>query len=138
MDQLIELPGMIGNLIANVSEPSTAITIVLRMLTMVGIVAIAVLLAEYVNDGSIYNGAFNVTYWITILLHVASICIAIAGFVIFRGVTDVPTGMDIALMQKQAMLVIFNDIYRVIMVVLFTSFAYDSAKRQLKRENLSK
>ena len=138
MDQLFELPGMIGNLIANISEPSTAITIAIRLLTMVGIVLIAVLLAEYVNDGSIYNRAFNVVFWITLLLHVAAICIAIAGFVIFRGVTDVPAGMDIALMQKQATLVIFNDVYRIIMVLLFTSFAYDSAKRQLKRENLEK
>ena len=138
MDQLIELPGMIGNLIANISEPSTAITIAIRLLTMVGIVLIAVLLAEYVNDGSIYNRAFNVVFWITLLLHVAAICIAIYGFVIFRGVTDVPAGMDIALMQKQATLVIFNDVYRIIMVLLFTSFAYDSAKRQLKRENLEK
>ena len=138
MDQLFELPGMIGNLASSTSEPAVAISIAIRLLTMVGIVAIAVLLAEYVNDGSIYNRAYNAIYWVTILLHVVSILISVAGFVIFGGAAEVPVGMDLALMQKQGMLVIFNDVYRIIMVVLFTSFAYDSANRQLKREKLAK
>ena len=134
MDQLIELPGMIGNLAVNISDPTIALSIALRVLTMVGIVAIAVLLAEYVNDGSIYNRAFNVVFWITIILHVVSIAISVAGFVIIGNIADAP----VDLLQKQGMLVIFNDVYRIIMVVLFVAFAYDSANRQLKRENLTK
>ena len=78
MDQLIELPSTIGNFAANISNPIVSISIAIRLLTMVGIVAIAVLLAEYVNDGSIYNGAFNVVFWVTILLHVVSILISVA------------------------------------------------------------
>lgn len=134
MDQLIELPGMIGNLAVNISDPTIALSIALRVLTMVGIVAIAVLLAEYVNDGSIYNRAFNVTFWLTVILHVVSIASSVAGFVIIGNIADAP----VALLQKQGMLVIFNDVYRIIMVVLFTSFAYDSAKVQLKKTNLTK
>jgi hypothetical protein len=138
MDQLFDLPGIIGNLVANLSQPAAAMSIAIRILTMVGIVAIAALLAEYVNDGSIYNGAFNVVFWVTILLHVVSILISVAGFVMFGNAAEIPGGMDIALLQRQGMLIVFNDVYRIIMVLLFTSFAYDSAKRQLKRENLAK
>jgi hypothetical protein len=138
MDQLIELPGMIGNLIANLSEPAIIISIAIRLLTMVGIVAIAVLLAEYVNDGSIYNRAFNVVFWLTILLHVASVAFSVVGLVLTSNLAEVPNASELALLQKQNVLIILNEIYRIIMVVLFTSFAYDSAKRQLKRENLSK
>ena len=138
MDQLIELPGMIGNLIANVSEPAIIISITIRLLTMVGIVAIAVLLAEYVNDGSIYNRAFNVVFWLTILLHVASVAFSVVGLVLTSNLAEVPNAAELALLQTQNVLIIFNELYRIIMVVLFTSFAYDSAKRQLKREKDAK
>ena len=138
MDQLIELPGMIGNLIANVSEPAIIISITIRLLTMVGIVAIAALLAEYVNDGSIYNRAFNVVFWLTILLHVASVAFSVVGLVLTSNLAEVPNASELALLQKQNVLIILNEIYRIVMVVLFTSFAYDSAKRQLNRENLTK
>jgi hypothetical protein len=137
MDQLFELPGMIGNLLANISNPVIAISIAIRLLTMIGIVAISVLLVEYVNDGTIYNRAFNVIYWITILLHVVDIIMCISGFV-FGGSAEVPNGVDFSILRQQAMLIIFNNIYRIIMVILFTSFAYDSANRQLKRESLTK
>ena len=137
MDQLIELPGMIGNLLANISNPVIAISIAIRLLTMVGIVAISVLLVEYVNDGSIYNRAFNVIYWITILLHVVDIIMCISGFV-FGGSVEVPNGVDFSILRQQAMLIIFNNAYRIVMVILFTSFAFDSANRQLKRESLTK
>jgi hypothetical protein len=138
MDQFIELPGMIGNLAVNISEPAITISITIRLLTMVGIVAIAALLAEYVNDGSIYNRAFNVVFWTTILLHVASVAFSVVGLVLTSNLPEVPTAAEFALVRKQNMLIVFNEIYRIIMVVLFTSFAYDSAKRQLNRENLTK
>ena len=138
MDQVIELPGMIGNLIANISEPAIIISIAIRLLTMVGIVVIAVLLAEYVNDGSIYNRAFNVVFWLTILLHVASVAFSVVGLVLTSNLAEVPNASELALLQKQNVLIILNEIYRIVMVVLFTSFAYDSANRQLKRENLAK
>ena len=40
--------------------------------------------------------------------------------------------------RKANILIIFNEIYRIVMAVLFVAFAYDSANRQLKRENLTK
>ena len=138
MDQLIELPGMIGNLAVNISEPAIIISIAIRLLTMVGIVVLAALLAEYVNDGSIYSRAFNVVFWLTILLPVASVAFSVVGLVLTSNLAEVPNAAELALLQKQNVLIIFNEIYRIIMVVLFTSFAYDSAKRQLNRENLTK
>ena len=138
MDQLFELPGMIGNFVVNISTSYIAISIAIRLLTMVGIVAIAVLLAEYVNDGSIYNRAFNVVFWITILLHVASIAFCLSAHILPGSAAEVTNATDVAMRSNQSVLIIFNEIYRAIMVVLFTSFAYDSAKRQLKRENLTK
>ena len=137
MDQLFELPGVIENLIANISEPHIVISIAIRLLTMVGVVVIAVLLAEYVNDGSIYNRAYKVTYWATILLHVASVLFSVSAFFAAGTVTDAPSGAELAVLQNQGVLIIFNDLYRIVMVVLFTSFAYDSANRQLKREALA-
>ena len=131
MDQLFELPGMIANFAANISISYIAISIAIRLLTMVGIVVIAVLLAEYVNDGSIYNRAFNVTFWLTIILHVASIAFCITPLLLSGSSAEASN-------VQQLVLIVFNDIYRTIMVILFTSFAYDSANRQLKRENLIK
>lgn len=124
MDQLVELPGMIGSLLSNISSPVVAVTIAIRLLTMIGVVVIAALLAEYVNDGSIYNRTFIATYWITVLLHAAAICLSI-GCVVSGNAPD---------LQKETILVIFNNVYRIIMVVLFVSFAYESANLQLKRE----
>ena len=40
--------------------------------------------------------------------------------------------------QKFYMLDAFNCMYRIVMVFLATFFAYDSAKMQLKKTNLSK
>jgi hypothetical protein len=39
--------------------------------------------------------------------------------------------------SNQNVLIIFNELYRIAMMLLFTSFAYDSANRQLKREALA-
>ena len=138
MDQLIELPGMIGNLVANISVSYIAISIAIRLLTMVGIVVIAVLLAEYVNDGSIYNRAFNVSYWITLLLHVVSIAFCVFALINPETYANVPSAAEVVIQKNQNVLIIFNEIYRIVMVVLFVAFAYDSANRQLKRENLTK
>ena len=51
---------------------------------------------------------------------------------------EAPAGMDLALLRKQGMLLIFNNVYRIVMIFLFTFFAYDSAKMQLKKANLTK
>ena len=137
MDQLFELPGMIAYLVANFADVAVAIAIAVRILTMVGVVAIGVLLAEYVNDGSIYNRAFTAIFWITVLLHVAIILFQASGLIFLGLANDAPADADVSLLLKQVALIIFNDVYRVVMVFLFTAFAYDSAKRQLKRENIA-
>ena len=133
LDQFFELPGMLANFGANASNLYISASIVIRLVTMVCVVAIGALLLEYMNDGTICNRAFNALCIITILLHIVVIGMSVYGMTF-----GMPNGMDIALFRKQNMLLIFNNVYRIVMVFLFTFFAYDSAKMQLKKANLSK
>jgi hypothetical protein len=133
LDQLFELPGMVATLMSNNSRPIVALSIVIRLLTMVCIIAIGVLLVEYMTDGTIYNRAFNAFCLITILLLAVSIFWAIYQL-IFASVE----GVQNIVIKKQNVLVIFNNVYRLIMIFLFTFFAYDSAKHQLKKTDLTK
>ena len=123
MDQAFELPGMVGDLVINFSQTRMAISICLRLVSMLCIIALSALLVEYMNDGSIYNRAFNTLCVITILLHVVSIGMS------FYSIIKIETD----LYQKQNILVIFNNLYRIAMVFLFAFFAYDSAKKQLNK-----
>ena len=137
MDQAFELPGMVGDLVINFTLTRMTISIGLRIVSMLCIIALSALLVEYMNDGSIYNRAFNTLCVITILLHVVTI-----GMSIYSVVTGVaiktPNGIELDLFQKQNLLVIFNNLYRIAMVFLFTFFAYDSAKKQLSKINFEK
>ena len=137
MDQAFELPGMVGEFVINFSQTRMAISIGLRLVSMLCIIALSALLVEYMNDGSIYNRAFNTLGVITILLHVVTI-----GMSIYSVVTGVaiktPNGIELDLYQKQNILVIFNNLYRIGMVFLFVFFAYDSAKKQLSKVDFSK
>ena len=128
MDQAFELPGMVGDLIINFSQPHMVISIGLRLVSMLCIIALSALLVEYMNDGSIYNRAFNTLCVITILLHVVSIGMS------FYSIIKIESD----LYQKQNILVIFNNLYRIAMVFLFAFFAYDSAKKQLNKVDFSK
>ena len=128
MDQAFELPGMVGDLVINFSQTRMAISICLRLVSMLCIIALSALLVEYMNDGSIYNRAFNTLCVITILLHVVSIGMS------FYSIIKIESD----LYQKQNILVIFNNLYRIAMVFLFTFFAYDSAKKQLNKVDFSK
>ena len=127
LDQLFELPGTISNLLANNLDPIATLSLVLRVLTMVCIVIIGVLLVEYMSDGTIYNRAFNTVCLITILLLVGDMIISISGLF------NAPTEM----LKMHTTLVLFNNMYRIAMVFLFTFFAYDSAKAQLKKVDFS-
>ena len=127
LDQLFELPGTIANLLAG-SDLIMNISTALRLLTMVCIVAIGVLLVEYMNDGTIYNRVFNALCLITVLLFAVDILISISGLV-FAPTED---------LKKITTLVLFNALYRISMIFLFTFFAYDSAKAQLKKTDLTK
>ena len=137
MDQAFELPGMVGDLVMNISAPGVANSIVLRLISMICIIALSALLVEYMNDGSIYNRAFNILTVITILLHVVTIVLGTCG-IIFGKASEAPNGMDLTLLQQQVVLVIFNNLYRIAMVFLFVFFAYDSAKKQLNKVDFSK
>ena len=133
LDQFFELPGMIGNLLSNISNPVATLSIVIHLLTMVCIIVIGVLLVEYMSDGTICNRAFNTFCLFAILLLAFSILISAAGLIFAPS-----DGAEIILLKKQNTLIIFNNLYRIAMVFLFTFFAYDSAKAQLKKTNLSK
>ena len=133
LDQLFEFPGMFGTLMANISNPVATFSIVIRILTMVCIIAIGVLLVEYMNDGTICNRAFNTISLITILLLAVTILTSATGLIFAPS-----DGAEIILLKKQNVLIIFNNMYRIAMVFLFTFFAYDSAKMQLERVKLSK
>ena len=92
---------------------------------MITIIAIGVLLVEYMTDGTICNRAFNGLCIATVVLILANIVISVC--VATQGLYP----MDI-LVQA------INNLSRLTMVFLFTFFAYDSAKAQLKKTNLTK
>ena len=133
LDQLFELPGMVGTLMSNISNPVVTFSIVIRMLTMVCVIAIGVLLVEYISDGTICNRVFNALCITTIALLAVSLLWAI-----YQLAFSTVGGDQMITFKKQNVLVIFNNVYRIIMVFLFTFFAYDSAKAQLKKPDLSK
>ena len=128
LDKFFELPGTISNLLANISNPVITLSIILRILTMICIVVIGVLLVKYMSSGKICNRAFNALCIITILLFVVDILISATGLIFAPS-----EGAEIILLKKQNMLIILNNIYRLAMIFLFTFFAYDSAKAQLKK-----
>ena len=75
------------------------------------------------DDGTIYNRTFNG-------FCIAAI-IAILGCILVN-IISVINGMSITVI-----LATFNNLYRLAMVFLFTFFAYDSAKAQLAKTDLS-
>jgi hypothetical protein len=127
MNQLYGLPGMIADTIEGFSAGSsnTAMCNLIHALSMICIVVIGALLIEYMNDGSIYNKAFNILCAITavLLLLLALHNIVYDAWILGR--TEVILGS-------------LHNLSRITMVFLFTFFAYDSAKAQLKKTNLTK
>ena len=128
LDQVFELPGVVVGIINQMAQPEMvtpflAMGAIVRVLGMVGIIAIGVLLVEYMIDGTIYNKAFNVLCIATVLLLVATIAGSIYSAVAVHSKFALET---------------FNCLYRMAMVFMFTFFAYDSAKAQLAKTNLTK
>ena len=128
LDQVFELPGVVVGIINQMAQPEMvtpflAMGAIVRVLGMVGIIAIGVLLVEYMIDGTIYNKAFNVLCIATVLLLAATIAGSIYSAVAVHSKFALET---------------FNSLYRIAMVFMFTFFAYDSAKHQLKKVKLSK
>ena len=126
LDQLFELPGLLTEMVALYATVDSCahISIALRILSMIFIIFIGVLLIEYMNDGTIFNKAFNILCIASVLSIFISIIITVI-HVIENG-------------EMYLVLDIFNNIYRVAMIFMFTFFAYDSAKTQLKKTDLTK
>jgi hypothetical protein len=100
----------------------TAIT--LRFLGMICIIVIGALLVEYMIDGTIYNKAFN------------GFCIA--AVITLTGSAIIDIGACISSGEYIMMLSALNTLSNISMVFLFTFFAYDSAKAQLKKVDFTK
>jgi hypothetical protein len=49
-----------------------------------------------------------------------------------------PAGVELATFKKNMLLLVFNNLHYIVLVFLFTFFAYDSAKAQLKKTDFSK
>ena len=127
LDQVFELPGIIVsgiNVLADGFDILIFVGWIIRVICMSCIVVLGGLLVEYMNDGSIYNKIFNALCIITILLLICNILIPLFG--------SITTGINIGMLD------VFNNLYRLAMVFLFTFFAYDSAKKQLNKVDFSK
>lgn len=126
LDQVFELPGFLSTLLATatVTKPIGMVVGSLYVVSMIGIIAIGVMLVEYMNDGTICNRTFNTLCIITI----AAIVLHVFGDVFY---ITMQNG------KFELWLSVLNNIRRCIMIFLFTFFAYDSAKYQLKKTKLS-
>lgn len=127
LDQFFELPGFVSNMLlsATVNKPMGMAVMILYVVSMIGIIGIGVLLVEYLNDGTICNKAFNILSIIT-------------AFAIIMPVFGDLWHIFMQGGDKILMLSVFNNLRRAIMIFLFTFFAYDSAKAQLKKVEFSK
>ena len=104
---------------------NTTMCNLIHALSIICIVVIGALLVEYMNDGSIYNKAFNILCAITAVL---LLLLALHNIVYDAW----------ALGRTEVILASLHNLSRMTMVFLCTFFAYDSAKAQLKKTNLTK
>ena len=127
MEQLFYVPFMISSFDLAASTIGTLrpiLALLCRLLGMVCIMVIGGLLVEYMIDGTIYNKAFNVFCIAAVLAFAASACIDIVA--------------SFSAEKHFTILSALNSLSNIIMIFLFTFFAYDSAKAQLKKTNLTK
>ena len=136
LEEALSIPGTIKTLadtivnaeeiaaVANGSAVMPIVAIAIHVLTSIAIVAIGALVLEYLSDGTICNRAFNAFCIIAVLLLIAALIINVVGLM---NALTVEIG-----------LLILNNLHRVIMIFLFTCFAYDSAKAQLKKADFTK
>ena len=136
LDQLFELPGAVIDMVRLMSGLGS-LGGIFRVVVSICIIGIGVLLLEYMNDGTIYNKAFNAFCLIAVLLSMASVVMGAVGVV-----ANMPLGMpDMFTLEESkinVLLDMFNSAYRATMVFLCSFFAYDSAKAQLKKTDLTK
>jgi hypothetical protein len=126
LDQIFELSSVILDVVTIGSNGFNIVLLApaLHAVSMVCIIAIGIIIGEYMTDGTIYNKAFNVLCIITAILFLCMFIFSQYDFWVL--------GRDFAI------LVSLNDLSRMTMVFLFTFFAYDSAKAQLKKTDFTK
>ena len=126
LDQLFELPSVLLDVVVFAADGLgfIALSPAFHVLSMICIIAIGILLVEYMNDGTISNNVFNRFCLVAILAIVGSIIVNILSIV---------NGMNITVI-----LATFHNLYRLTMVFLMACFAYDSAKLQLSKTKLAK
>ena len=136
LEKALAIPGLFASLFDNISNLEILATIskgagpaaiamgVIDILVAICVIAIGALLVEYMNDGTIYNKAFDVLCTITALLLLVSLVASVHGMIVGKTV--------------ELVLIVLNDLYNIAMVFMLMFFAYDSAKMQLKKANLSK
>jgi hypothetical protein len=126
LSQVYSLPGVISDsvLCFNTGYFTGVIGNVIYALSIICVVPIGALFVEYMNDGSIYNKAFNTLCIIEIALY---------GVLFLLGLYNVW-----ALGYTYCILASLHELSRMTMIFLFTFFAYDSAKAQLKKTDFTK
>ena len=126
MNQLYGMPNMLETLVycAKTENIFGTIAAVAHLLSIISILAIGVLLVEYMNDGTICNKAFNTLCVITVVL---------LGFLVLHTLHSTCNYGN-----TEVILAVLHELSRLTMIFLFTFFAYDSAKAQLKKTDLAK
>ena len=131
LDQVFELPGAIIDLVHMADMPLGGI---IRVLISISIIGIGVLLAEYMNDGTIYNKLFNIFCLFAVLFVLVAIFMSVNALI--DGMSRHSNDMVIREQLKvNVTFDLFNNLYRGAMIFLSTFFAYDSAKKQLNKVN---
>ena len=134
LDQVFELPSDIVNLVGMADMPLGGI---IRILISISIIGIGVLLAEYMNDGTIYNKLFNIFCLFAVLFVFVAIFMSVNALI--DGMSRHSNDMVIREQFKvNVTFDLFNNLYRGAMIFLSTFFAYDSAKKQLNKVNFDK
>ena len=134
LDQVFELPGAIIDLVHMADMPLGGI---IRVLISISIIGIGVLLAEYMNDGTIYNKLFNIFCLFAVLFVLVAIFMSVNALI--DGMSRHSNDMVIREQLKvNVTFDLFNNLYRGAMIFLSTFFAYDSAKKQLSKLSFDK
>ena len=137
-DQIFELPGDIITLIRNmINVPIPSIGGIARIAISICVVCIGALLVEYMSDGTICNKLFNAFCVIALLFVLVSVITGICA--IATDASRITNDMFTAEQFKANVIIdALNNLYRGTMIFLSAFFAYDSAKMQLKKTDLSK
>jgi hypothetical protein len=134
LNQLFGLPKTVSTLVMVIKDIEFwgVRTLIVNIWNIVGvlcIIAIGGLLVEYMHDGTIYDKAFNILCVVTVVL--------ILAYAVF-GAYGMISGIVSQNLVPVVVVEVLNHLQRITMLFLFTFFAYDSAKGQLKKTDLSK